>query len=288
MKTVLQIIITTMLVILISSCRDNAIVETIVSTRVVITATVSLPIVLPPTLTRASHPVSTATLLNSVTPQPTDLPTLTVTLPPTPTIPQATLQILETINPLSPLCEPGGFWELSPNGQWISETECRGDAPNIHSYLKVLNISDGRAWRVDFDKTKLGYEEGVLWPAQWTSDGRFLFVGAFGQFDGGGFEYVNATALLRLNLLTGETTEILPNGYHTYALSVEGEKLAYVSEKGIYTLDLSSWITNRVEVNTDYCRMGDLLWSPDKTKIVAQTRTCAEDDYFDFTAYNFC
>lgn len=280
-----QIMMIMLVVIFLSACRETTIPETPTS-DLVITDT-SMPNLVSTRMneTNFSIPDPPGPPAKSATPQPTLTATKILTISLTPIIPKETIQVLETITPLLPICEPGGDWDLSPNGQWIADSGCWDDS-DFYSYMKVLNITDAREWRINYDWTLYGYLEGVLWPEQWTNNGRFLFVGVSGQFDGGGFEFFNATALLRLNLSTGEITEILPNGFHTFALSNEGDKLAYVSEEGVDILDFKNWTTNRVDLNMDYCRIGDLLWSPTENEIMAQVWTCAEEDFFKFTSYN--
>jgi len=153
-------------------------------------------------------------------------------------------------------------------------------------YMNVVNIYDDREWRVNYYGKEFGYWEGSLLPEYWTRDGRYLYVGVYKQVDGGGFEFISSAWLLRLNLMTGEVTEIFPDGSHIYAFSSESNRIAYVFEKNINILDINTWEIMPYELKMDYCRIGDLMWSPDESEIIFQTINCKDDDFFEFVSFN--
>jgi len=283
MNTSKYLIVTIIILsIFLVSCGENTITETVTLS---ITTTVAPSPFLSLTNTQTQNP--TNTIAPTKTPNPTTTNTPTTTIQPTPTIPRETITVLETVKAFLPICNPGVFWETSQDRQWIVDRDCiGGNSENALFHLKVLNILDGREWQVDFDTVEFGYDDGSFWPEHWSKDGRFLFVSVFRQMDGGGFEFMNATMLLRLNLLTGEVTQILPDGFHTFAFSPGSEKLAYVTDNKINILNFESWGKESYQLNMDYCRIGDLIWSPSEDKIIFQTRTCTEDDYFEFLSYN--
>ena len=149
--------------------------------------------------------------------------------------------------------------------------------------MKVLNINDGREWRANFDTDKFGYYDGELYPAHWSNDGRFLYVAVIKQMDGRGVIFINANILLRLNLLTGEMTEILSDGIHVFAFS-NNDKMAYLTDKGINIIDVVTWKSSLYPIDTHYCIIGDLLWSPNEDKIIYQAWVCNEN--YDYSSYN--
>ncbi len=260
------------------SCGENTIKKTVTPSRI---TTVAPSPFFSLTNTQTQNP--THTIAPTETPYPTTTNTPTTTIQPTSTIPKGTITALETVKAFVPICDPGVFWETSPDGHWIVDKYCTGgNSENALFHMKVLNILDGREWQVDFDTVKFGYEDGSFWPAHWSKDGRFLFISVFRQMDGGGFEFVNATMLLRLNLTTGEVIQILPDGFHTFAFSPKSEKLAYVTDHIINILDLEGWRKETYKLNMGYCRIGDLIWSPNEDEIIFQTRTCANDDFSEF------
>jgi hypothetical protein len=236
--------------------------------------------------------ISTASITLTNTPEILRTPSVTKTVnsatftpspPPSATIPAATLNARATLEQLIPICDSGYQWEFSPDRNWIVALTCSGGSQKTPFYMKVLNIVDGREWRVNFDTDKFGYYDGNLYPAHWSEDGRFLYVGVIKQMDGPGIIFINATILLRLNLFTGEITEILSDGFHVFAFSNK-DKLAYLTDKGINIIDVVTWKSSLYPIDTNYCKIGDLLWSPNEDEIIYQAWTC--NDNYDYSSYD--
>jgi hypothetical protein len=204
----------------------------------------------------------------------------------TPTIPEATMAALMTAKPHLPICNPGTAWELSPDGQWIVDL-CEREHRDGPYYLKAVNIIDGREWRVDFDMEKYGIDGGLS-PAYWTSDGKYLYIAVFRLLDGETLIYWNGSALLRLNLTTGETVGILP--LSTYAFSFSpNDQLAYIarpwnSPQKMDILDPHTWKVHRISLG-EYCGVGQILWAPTEDRIVFQAATC-KNEFLDIVSYS--
>ncbi len=91
--------------------------------------------------------------------------------------------------------------------------------------------------------------------------------------------------LLRLNLATGEITEIFPDGIYHFEFS-RRDKLVYSAVHEVRVLDLSTWQIQRYPLELEYCKIGDFLWSPEEDRIVFQTLTCIEGSNFEYSADN--
>jgi hypothetical protein len=227
--------------------------------------------------TAASTPTPVRTILYTYTPKPTS------TTIPTELIHQATLEAAMTSTPLPIHCEPNEPLGSSPGGQCTLE-DCSRGTEIYPEYLQVLNNSDGRQWRVGFDLGKSD-EKGMLFPALWTKDGVYLFLEEYGAADGPMTEFWGGSGLLRLNLVTGETVEILPIGYYAIAFSSNG-RLAYVYRgyqppQFMNILNLSTGEEQRFSLGSTYCSIGHLLWSPQEDRIIYTAATCVQYPYIE-------
>jgi len=237
--------------------------------------------------------ITTPTIALTQTRQPTTLPptsTKTRHVAPTPsrtptnTIPAATLNARATLEQLTPICKGGYQWVVSPDGQWIADYTCTGDSKSIFFYMKVLNIADGRSWRVNFDNDVLGYFDGSLYPVHWSSSGKYLFVSVTKVLDGPSYTFVNANRVWMLDLSTGEVTEILSEGYHVFSFS-EQDQMAYLTDRGINIVNPITRSANLYSIDLNYCLIGDFTWSPSEDKIIYQAIECDKD--FNETLYNY-
>ena len=96
-------------------------------------------------------------------------------------------------------------------------------------------------------------------------------------------EYWDGSGLLRLDLDSGKTEDILPDGYYAFAFSTD-ERIAYVYRsfqppQFLNILDPSTGQEQSFSFGSTYCGIGHLLWSPQDDRIVFTAATCAEYPY---------
>lgn len=225
--------------------------------------------------TTASTPAPVRTILFTYTPQPSDTPI------PAEKTPLLTLVTVMTMTPFSYNCESSNFWGSSPDGQW-SFKSCSRETFGYQDYLQVLNNYDGRLWRIGFDRGTSG-KYGMLDPVRWTEDGLDLYLSELTSVEGPMLDFFDDSGLLRFNLVTGETKEILPIGYYAFAFSVS-DRLAYIYRgyqppQFLNILDLSTGQEQRFSLGSTYCGIGHLMWSPQEDRIIYTAATCAQYPY---------
>jgi hypothetical protein len=101
--------------------------------------------------------------------------------------------------------------EISPNGQWIAAI-CYWENGKEESPLHVVSIDHSREWKIyyrDYGKSHSGDRHDAIMPYRWSKDQKFLYAVAGSRLSGCcwiGGKYV---LLVRLDLETGEQTEII-------------------------------------------------------------------------------
>jgi hypothetical protein len=149
-----------------------------------------------------------------VFPSSTALPTIAFTSTPAVT-PFPTTPAQATIEAFDSLCigsKKVSMSEISTNGKWIAAL-CYSENGKERSPLQVVSLDRSKEWKIYYhDYGKGGFPEdrhdGII-PYRWSNDERFLYVVAGSRASGCcwiGGKYV---LLVRLNLETGEQTEII-------------------------------------------------------------------------------
>lgn len=260
---------------------------------------------------------SVADVINTATPQPfstltpfvsktktliptlTSIPTKTPTLAPTI---NATQEVVSTIFESTAVVEAtqtfiiqeairtakldlnndcnGWHISLSSDKKWLAR-DCQRD--NVFRVSKIdgsksFEISHEEVSNLVLEDSSNGYVDGVF-SLFWSSDGRFLFFSeyiccvdtdAYGSLDG----------LIRLNLQTGELSEVISGGANYFNFSPTGKKIVHIpfDRSGfghpviINILNLETWSQNQVLLQ-DYEQAGSVVWSPDENSLVLVAKT---------------
>lgn len=212
-----------------------------------------------PSLSRTGTVVPTGTPRPTVSPWPTDNPFIVL---PAPTS-------LPTRAPISEMLYIG---YLSPNGKWVAST--------VGSDISIYHVGGALVWKVPKLYPFAGYAT-FAW-RQWSSDSRYLYFSTTPTYCGGSsFEHLhNGDGVWRLDIVSGDITEILAPSYtgeehrlRSVVISPDERLLAYVNtnfdpfELVIVDVD-SGQERKRFEVGKGLFSVGDIVWSPDGTKII--------------------
>jgi hypothetical protein len=144
-----------------------------------------------------------------------------------------------------------------------------------NAILAVASIDGAVKWIAETvtDRDVWGGFEWAI-PLHWSNDGRHLYFSHHVRGDGCISDF-RGSDLHRLDLQTGEVTEIVPRVGYWLALSPDEQTLAYLSfERGLVLRDLASGDERQVELDIEAdhpetpIHKSDLLWSPDGNSIV--------------------
>ncbi len=270
--------------------------------------------VMPPTSTVARIVISETPLILSTIPSRTNIPTArpsirpSMTFRPTisPTItktPSATLSLNEnatheakdivmatfearyaTEAAIFSECGPSDHY-YSPDGKWVA-LKC------LNSMTVVYSLSDySKAWLLKyneifgFEDVRLNQFESII-PWHWSVDGHYLYLSVFPRYlDGGCADFHSGEALIRLDLETGKVTQTLQPGseglkLYGFTFSKNDTYLAYFRtwlEHPI--LNIQNLVTGEeqhIPIGDQYDEAGDVIWSPDETRIVFSARTLTD------------
>jgi hypothetical protein len=200
---------------------------------------------------------------------------LTKTVTPTLSIDQiaitATQQALH--NKLDKYCiysnQARGF-RFSPNGQWV-EVFCNQDT------LEIVNMDETRKWEISSDTLINSYTEYFGGVNHWSNDGAYAYIDFDPHTDGYWEPYHQGIVLYRLDLQTGQISEVLPLGksdwiFYSFAFSPNDRRLAYiVTDNSPVTLNIRDMQTgdeHSFEFDPKYNTGGGFVWSPDSQQLV--------------------
>ncbi len=172
-----------------------------------------------------------------------------------------------------PFVNPGGnFFEgqilPSPDGERIAwgttafEPDPAGDT---HIKVTVANV-DGSGEQILLDRR---LADSVLpQPAQWSSDGRYLYFTDEPYGIGGYILFWGGPDLQQVDLATGTIIEILPDQGCLCALSLspDGTLLAVITGIGPLELvlrDLATGTERKTVLEDGHLQAGNIVWSPD-------------------------
>lgn len=227
--------------------------------------------------------ISPSTETPSLTPRPTlrQKPTLKPTRI-RPTIPVATLNAQETLEPLEKLCDEfeadsGRSSEMSPNGEWFA-ISC---GYKRNQKLILLN-KEGKKWVFDFEallKPKLEGMPGAFELLAWSSDGRFLYFSKVLGYSGGGnqcFPSFGVYGLYRLHLQSGTLVTLVPSKDDSFP----GDEIRFSPTNEYYAVDIGGVrITNLATgkvAKIDVSGVMDMSWSPDGKFLAFSVASCGE------------
>ena len=199
---------------------------------------------------------------------------LTKSLTPTPPSEQiaitATQQALHTT--LDKYCETGPAWgfRFSPDGQWVV-VSCSWDT------IEIVRVDETKKWEVSSDTLINPYAEYFVGVDHWSNDGAYAYLDFDPHTDGYWEPFHQGIVLYRLNLETGQISEVLPLDksdwiFYSFAFSPNDRRLAYiVTDKSPVILNIRDMQTGdeqSFEFDPKYNTGGGFVWSPDSQKLV--------------------
>ena len=146
----------------------------------------------------------------------------------------------------------------------------------------ILRNEAGKEWRLDFKNfLSKGTSEGkmgVIYPAHWSEDGRFLFFTVSLGYDGGGSQCFfggNTNGLFRIRLSNGSIQTFIPPyddlAYIKYAFSPDGKYLA-IRNKNLVVQEIGTGKKFILPGKGVY----DLSWSPDGSILAYTVAECGD------------
>lgn len=180
-----------------------------------------------------------------------------------------------------PTAPPIQTWSAqSPDGAWLVEgtrQEFLGEACEIHTSLTVKKVDGSNEWKVWDGKQNCGLGSANPQPFYWpTSGGDFYFTNV--PMVDGCAQFVNGSDLYRVDLTTGEVTQIVRDVGLSLALSPDETQLAYIAygQRGLVIRDLVSGLERESALPTN-AQAGNLVWSPDASALAftLDEQTCS-------------
>jgi hypothetical protein len=210
---------------------------------------------------RPTHSSPAPLPFNSSTPQPlpTPIPSVTELSP--------TEAVLATFQALGPMCDYSFYQTVSPDEKWIA-VACQDAAAGE---TRVWSMDGQRKWAIAFETSELR-PEGIVMPVHWSPDSHYLYLATNPQADGWPLYFVDGSALLRLDLQTGQVSKILrPHADGTpsyaFAFSPDDKTLVYLDNWGWYDLtlhilDIPSGQKQSIDLDSQLAIAGRMTWSP--------------------------
>ncbi|MEJ2266500.1 MAG: hypothetical protein P8X95_23895 [Anaerolineales bacterium] len=208
-----------------------------------------------PTLTPATSPTS----------QPSPTPATSPTAQPSPTPDLGAMQSTTT-----------SF--TSPDEEWVMRVaralplDDQGElyADYGHDRVEVSSSDGTRSWTVIEEWFTLGLGLGSYEPYRWTPDGQYLYITYVPVPDGCAL-FVNGTDLRKVDLGSGEVTQLAPPVGLNLSLSPDENTLAYIGygDRGLVLRDLETGQERQADIyQSGGEAAGDILWSPDGSALV--------------------
>ncbi len=215
----------------------------------------------------AVDPVPTA-ILTQTSPEIGRSPTATGTV----VIQTPTKDYNALLSQLLPNCSEA---ELYPDQTWATGI-CNGDE------TWVVKVDRQEKWTIAYDEyygKKFDSDKGAIQPDHWTSDNKFLDLAIqpaslfpYGMYYG---TYRDGWGLIRMDLENGNLAEILKpvqQGYYSFSFSPDGKYIAYILQPAtpltVKVMNLESKEVKSYTLKPEYNEAGDILWSPDMSKLV--------------------
>jgi len=171
------------------------------------------------------------------------------------------------VSRLLPNC---GNAELSPNQNWATGF-CNDDE------TWIVGVDQQAKWSVSYGEyygRKFDSGNGVIAPFHWTADDKYLDL-AIQREASGPIYFVDGWGLVRLDLANGNFAEVLSpiqHYYYSFSFSPDGKHLAYILQPqkplAVKIINLESKDKKSYSLKPEYNQAGELLWSPDMSKIV--------------------
>lgn len=254
----------------------------------------------PPQPLPAATETDTKTPYLSPTPtlRPTRTPGPTRTRPSTPSItptsiyptrqpqPSWTPDLVNIIDwPIQPNCiqsKQVSRTDISPDNQWLVLHECY----DPDSTLVVSNHEGTKTWNLHYVDYTNHTEDGLIEFETWSHDSTYMYFYTTGYFDPIGCFYIKGGwGLFRLNVLTGETSAVLPlqspdypYSWYIWSFSPTGRRLIFTTANSpLQFLDLKSGLITSVPPLADHIDLGGFRWSPDGLSVAFTMRQQGSD-----------
>ena len=169
---------------------------------------------------------------------------------------------------------PDFYFLPSPDGSQVAWGTTAFDPGGGTASRITFNIanSDGSNAKIVLDETL--QDVSILpQPVQWSADGRYVYYTDLPYGIGGYILFGGGPDLKRINVETGEITEILPDTGCLCAMSVspDGETVAVI--KGIGPLEvvlhhIETGSERKAQIDEGHLQAGNILWSPDGATLI--------------------
>lgn len=164
------------------------------------------------------------------------------------------------------------WYSAVSDGQWMAEGLVAFPQSGNGQYYTELRVkkADGTVEWVPvtaWSEWGLGYTTPR--PLRWSPDGRYLYFTNAPVPDGCGI-FINASDLLRLDLVDGSVQEVLPpNTTWSLAVAPDGKTSVYSKGDELYLLDLATanYVAVKVEGLNPNTTWGNFVWSPGSQKV---------------------
>jgi hypothetical protein len=201
-------------------------------------------------------------------------------VPPTP---EPTATTAPTVAPTATSSEPTATPDIatmfvqtstvsSPDGAWVAQTLVAYPNEGSGDYfggLTVTSADGAQTWEALAEWLPTGL--GAPMPAvlQWSADGGALYFTHVVQPDGCGFYSHNGTDLFRLDLSTGEVTQLMPDSGIYLALSPDELQVAYLAygDRGLVVRQLGTGAEQTYPLADLGGQAGYIVWAPDASAV---------------------
>lgn len=189
-------------------------------------------------------------------------------------VPPSTLTAL-ALNTITPSPTPSQVYELltSPDGTKKVQTR------NWES-LEIIQPDGKLLWVYTYDNKFKVSEPGIS-PFYWSKDGQYLYITCYHGPDDSSIKYFGASfkdgdCLIRFDVNTGETQEIIPDlypGYYAFVISPDEKYIVYTNQNDpivkIKLLDLDTY-EEKVLYTADktVLEIGSFGWSPTMDRLL--------------------
>lgn len=156
-------------------------------------------------------------------------------------------------------------FRFSPDGQWV-EVICKSDS------IVVARVDGAKEWSLSSDSLIGPYTDHFVYVSHWSSDGAYVYVSVNPHTDGYWEPLHQATDLFRLDLKSGQVSEVLKGKYYSFAFSPNDRRLAYMetdhSPATLIIRDMQTGTEESFPFDSKYNTGGRFVWSDDSQKVV--------------------
>lgn len=196
--------------------------------------------------------------------------TVTPTLSPEQIAITATQQVLH--HRFDKYCKYSPAWgfRFSPNGQWV-EVSCSWDT------IEFVDTDETKNWEASADTLVNPGGDYFIGVDHWSNDGAYVYIDFDPHTDGYWEPFHQGIVLYRLDLGTGQISEVLPLRtsdwiFYSIAFSPNDRRLAYIAtDKSPVILnirDMQTGVDESFEFDPKYNTGGGFVWSPDSQRLV--------------------